>query len=1667
MAENIFIGRKNELDILYDAYKEAENGKGKLVLVEGSAGIGKTGLVREFLQQIEKNPEVNSGVSECNDKENLNSYAPFKDILLELNAQSGEQKGTLKKDEKLKKLKQFVTEAGTSWIGLIPVVGGFATTGIDTYKAYKKTYDAKPGADIESENDIYRIFENEFRRLAKENTIVVFIDDLQWADASSLNLIFALGKTIRANPFKILLIGSYRHNEIKAGRNKISENGDTVNVRHPFADKLNELRNYCKKENHISGNDNWFQEIAIKPLLQSEMKELINIRFPNNEFSPDFFDSIENITDRHPLFIVEILDYLQRNGIIVQNNGGFSAQKIKLDDLPVSVNAIINEKVERLDKELKKVLSYASVNGEEFSVQVVEKILKIDELDLLDYLEELSQKHGLLVAGDPIQVKDILLELYSFSQTLVHRFIYDNMDAARRRALHRRIADTIKLLYGDDIENNKEIKDKYNLHKQIGQGLIDGISLQMNKSEPSQSNETIPQAENFIVAAITEIQNAKESYEQYAMNECYEHVDKALAFLTNVEDGNADKQIQKFEGLLWRNKARQWQGHYQKALETANAMADIAKQLSNDEKMAQANLCIAKASTLLGNGEQVLTLLEQAIEYYKTSNKTAQLWEAYNQSGQTKKALAAYDDAISAHEKAIKLADDLSDEKKKADSLLELGSCLSNKAEYDKAIEYFNQAFTIFENHHDQFNLGHVYNKIGLALLNKAAYDESLVYLEKALKIAQNQNDQVNQSSRINNIALVYESKGDYDAAIGNYKKSLAIDQHLDDKPMIVLSLGNIGTAYADKGDIETAMKYLNQALGIAGSLNDKVGLSALFSSFGSVCINAEDNEKAIEYLLKSLEIDNELGDKVAAAIHSNNIGIAYNNLGNTDLAIQYYQKAAKLYTDVNDRYSSAIVNNNIGGIAFANQENEKAIEYYEKAMEFYNEVDDKLNQSLTGGNLAKCYNRLGQYEEAIPLFKKYIEIAESVNEKKHLSYHYGGLGLALYEASRYEEAIAIYEKSIPINEALNKQSSLAENYQNTGYAFQELGNYNDAIINLTKSCEIYINLNGKENDSVAECYFYIGNCFYNQEQYASAISNHQNALEIQIALLGEDHLNLVVYYSNLGLDYYWNQQYDFAVKFLKKAFDLSNHPFAQNFGDIDRLRFNLGKACYFDDREEEANECFSISLTYRKNNFGEDSPEYKEVKDFVANTSGDTNGSEIVGNEPPGSSQIKEEVDIEEVKKNIDFQIEAGDEYFENNNYEVSTTNYQEAIKTILEYFGEGYELVADLYRKSARNFLIEKQYESSVKNYTEAIRIYLDLDEDMDEMIAQCYRFLAYSYVDLKRYEEALSFYNAALNLYVKTLGDDCQEATDIKGSLESLHNLINSLSVSAGNESDTEQRTEAIDIEFVNNEIKTCLTNGDSSAKEYKYEEAYSYYLRGYERCDILPECDEKDKTKGYLLFKLGLTSKDLKKYEDAERNLISAISILEKIHGRDYLDTTRSYSHLGDVYYFLKDYENAIKNHEVALQSYINLYGNEQSLVAWSHYDLGVDYYHTKEYESSVKHFKSSLEIRLKLYGEEHDDVAGSYFRIALSSYWNKDYEVAILNYLKALKIRTNLFGSESREVDNIRFALGKAYFYADLKGEAEKYFEASRNFRKEHYGKESDNYKRVVEWIDGI
>ena len=246
---------------------------------------------------------------------------------------------------------------------------------------------------------------------------------------------------------------------------------------------------------------------------------------------------MEEITEGNPLFVTGILEFLKQGGDIIESeNGGYELKSEVLEKLPRSIEAVIAKRLDFLDKGLRKILDYASVNGENFALQVIEPLLKMDEIDLARYLGELCKTYDLIMpdADRVDSIKNLSLDFYCFKHTLVHKYVYEDLDETEKKILHRKVAQVLKNLYGENLTRLKEVKALYDRHIKIGKGLIDGITLQLTKGTVNMEDGT--EVQSLLEAANAQAAAAEQSYEQYAVNECLESAGKTLAIYKQLKD---------------------------------------------------------------------------------------------------------------------------------------------------------------------------------------------------------------------------------------------------------------------------------------------------------------------------------------------------------------------------------------------------------------------------------------------------------------------------------------------------------------------------------------------------------------------------------------------------------------------------------------------------------------------------------------------------------------------------------------------------------------------------------------------------------------------------------------------------------------------------------------------------------------------------------------------------------------------------------------------------------------------------------------------------------------------------------------------------------------------------------------------------------------------------
>ncbi|HEV2992773.1 MAG TPA: hypothetical protein VG012_00070, partial [Acidimicrobiia bacterium] len=199
-----------------------------------------------------------------------------------------------------------------------------------------------------------------------------------------------------------------------------------------------------------------------------------------NEDGLTLRDALSAETDGNPFFVLEILRHLAETGAISQTDDGRWVAQLDLNTqgLPVSVREVIGRRVHRLGPDATRALAAASVIGRDFDVTLLGALVDIDEDELLDVLD--AGVAAAVIADAPRSPG-----CFTFVHALIQRALYDELNAARRQRLHRRVAEALETLPGDHEERVGELAHHWyaatqpaDLDKAIGYSIAAGDRAQ-------------------------------------------------------------------------------------------------------------------------------------------------------------------------------------------------------------------------------------------------------------------------------------------------------------------------------------------------------------------------------------------------------------------------------------------------------------------------------------------------------------------------------------------------------------------------------------------------------------------------------------------------------------------------------------------------------------------------------------------------------------------------------------------------------------------------------------------------------------------------------------------------------------------------------------------------------------------------------------------------------------------------------------------------------------------------------------------------------------------------------------------------------------------------------------------------------------------------------------
>ena len=554
--------------------------------------------------------------------------------------------------------------------------------------------------------------------------------------------------------------------------------------RHPLAPILNELK--------LSHGNVWVH------LGQSGEKEerqfmeaLLDIE--PNHLGPEFRRRLFERTGGHPLFTVALLDTMRAQHHLRQDDHGFWSEGTGLswEVLPARVEAVIEERIDRLNGEEREILTVASVEGEIFSAQVAALVTGLPERSVMRQLSQnLNRRHRLVRAQEETYAGQRWISRYRFDHVLFQDYLYHELSQSERKLLHGKVAGALaELLEGRETEMAVAMAHHY------------------------------MQAEDYAQALHYSTIAADRATQLHESEDALTHYNRAiqLAKLLSIE---APETAALYKG---RGRAYKRLGNFDQANEDLAYHLIVARQTTDQKLIWQAHIELGKLWSSR-NYDRTRDYFEAALNLARESNEPELMAGSLNWIGNWHANDENFRQATICHQEALRIFAASADQQALAHTLDLLGITNLLGGNLDQCITYYDQAVALFREQGNQARLAS-------SLIGRATTMSVMVYLASAPTLNAPQasadfNEALKVADEIGAIsekiwahwtyALYFIVQGEYGQALKMAQAGVGLAADIQHGEWVVATQFALGMLYAELCAYELAREQLETVLELA-----------------------------------------------------------------------------------------------------------------------------------------------------------------------------------------------------------------------------------------------------------------------------------------------------------------------------------------------------------------------------------------------------------------------------------------------------------------------------------------------------------------------------------------------------------------------------------------------------------------------------------------------------------------------------------------------------------------------------------------------------------------------------------------------------------------------------------------------------------------------------------
>lgn len=836
------IGRAQELAALEEVARCLAGKQGRIVLIQGEAGLGKSRLTAEFRSILDANVQVAEGA--CHSYRQSVSLWPYISILRQLLGLSEHEKHSATDWEELVERLELLTLDTEEIAPFLALLLGIPLT---TAKAQDRVRYLAPA---QLRQQLFLAVRQTIIALSWQAPLLLIFEDLHWADPSTIDLLLFLAEVVPHEALGLYCI------------TRAFEGEAVERLAQRFQQRYTDITT----------------SISLTPLDAQHSTSLLEALLAIPDLPPDLISQLPANAEGNPFFLEELVRSLIDRNIIFRDGDQWRLTpgvEVKRLDVPSSLSALLLTRVDRLAPEARQLLQLAAVIGRSFTLPLLQRVAVLENCDLAFYAALQRLEAAALVrrwqspTGEGVE--------HVFRHALVRDIVYNSLLTDHRARLHRRVAEAVEGIYSENLDNYIEVIAHHYLEGQSYDRAFPYLIRAGKRAAERFDNE---QALRFFRSAEGLTSLIRIPWEQRAM--LSESIADLLVFTGDTEHAMVLYQNALSEVL--KNGGR------------PQASAELHRKVGR----------VLERRSEYDEAERWLGLALAELELEGSAGSTVERARIYNDLGWIAFRKGDFDRGQNWALKSLEFVEGTEHLQEIASAYNRLTVIFHSRGSWEQALSFGRRTLALRQKMGFTQGLPSTYNNLaGLALIS-GAWNETADYLAKAYEISRKIGYSEGQLLSLLNLAILANMRGDIEGMAEYIEQGRALVSELKNPIHSLSWYQECANLAGLRREWVAMKDGALEALTIAQQIGVKEWEAGIQCVLADAFVGNGESEQSFTAAHRAIVLATDINSPSALGAARRALGKCYYSVGKWDDAIEQLQKSEHHFLDYHDRYEVA-----------------------------------------------------------------------------------------------------------------------------------------------------------------------------------------------------------------------------------------------------------------------------------------------------------------------------------------------------------------------------------------------------------------------------------------------------------------------------------------------------------------------------------------------------------------------------------------------------------------------------------------------------------------------------------------------------------------------------------------------------------------------------------------